>query len=255
MLKLNSYKIEFGKFPNNENYLPLDQLEFYERGNVVELIYKNDDDFIKLAILKNFLDEMNAPAELHLPYMPHSRMDRANGIYSVSLKAICKIINSLNFHKVLVREPHSIVTTELINNVEIEEWCIGRARSILIRGGFDSICFPDYGAKERYNWNGEEKISWGKKDRDFLTGEIKGLKLLGECGKNVLIIDDICSKGGTFVRIAKLLKEKGAMKIGLLVSYVENTIFKGEIFDFVDIVYTNNKFELEINHPRIEQIN
>ncbi len=254
MLKLNSNKVEFGNFPNNEHYLPIEQLKIHDRANVVQLIYENDSDLVKLAILKNWLDEMNAPAELHLPYMPHSRMDRANGTYAVSLHAICQLINSLNFYKVVVREPHSPETTRLINNVEVEDWCLNRVRSIFKRGGFDSVCFPDHGAKTRYDWDESGKTSWGEKERDFLTGEIKGLKLIGECGKNVLIIDDICSRGGTFVRIAKLLKEKGTNRIGLLVSYVENTIFKGEIFDYVDVIYTNNDFELVFEHPRIEQI-
>ena len=47
-------------------------------------------------------------------------------------------------------------------------------------------------------------------------------------GKNVLIWDDICSKGGTFYHAAKKLKEMGAANIYLMVSHCENSIHNGE---------------------------
>ena len=48
-------------------------------------------------------------------------------------------------------------------------------------------------------------------------------------GKNILIVDDICSKGGTFYFSAKKLKELGAKNIYLHITHCENTIFDGEL--------------------------
>ena len=47
--------------------------------------------------------------------------------------------------------------------------------------------------------------------------------------RNILIVDDICSRGGTFTRAAELLKNAGAKEIFLYVSHCEATIFRGNI--------------------------
>jgi phosphoribosylpyrophosphate synthetase len=75
-----------------------------------------------------------------------------------------------------------------------------------------------------------------------------------------LIVDDCCSRGGTFVHSSKLLKRSepakflpGAKKVFLMVAYCENTIFEGELFDHIDMMYisldnnmkkTNRKLQL-----------
>ena len=45
----------------------------------------------------------------------------------------------------------------------------------------------------------------------------------------VLIVDDICSRGGTFFYSAQKLKEAGATDIYLYVTHCENTILEGEL--------------------------
>jgi len=42
-------------------------------------------------------------------------------------------------------------------------------------------------------------------------------------GRSVVVIDDICSKGGTFMGLAKELKKRNAGKIYLVVSHYENS--------------------------------
>jgi phosphoribosylpyrophosphate synthetase len=64
-------------------------------------------------------------------------------------------------------------------------------------------------------------------------------------GKNVLIVDDICSRGGTFYHSAKALKEAGAANISLYITHCENTILEGEIFTsgLIQRVYTTDSLE------------
>ena len=62
-------------------------------------------------------------------------------------------------------------------------------------------------------------------------------------GKNILIIDDICSKGGTFYHSAKRLKEAGAANIYLYVTHCENTIYEGELLkedSLIKHIFTTN---------------
>jgi ribose-phosphate pyrophosphokinase len=59
-------------------------------------------------------------------------------------------------------------------------------------------------------------------------------------GKDILIVDDICSRGGTFYHSAKALKEAGANKIYLYVTHLETTVFDGDLLNsgLVEKIYT-----------------
>ena len=59
-------------------------------------------------------------------------------------------------------------------------------------------------------------------------------------GRNVLIVDDICSRGGTFTHTARALREAGAKDIFLYITHCENTIKKGTILTdgLIKHVYT-----------------
>ena len=105
--------------------------------------------------------------------------------------------------------------------------------------------YPDEGAMKRYSSSFIMPYAFGLKDRDWSTGVIKGLKLVNEelvKDKDVLIVDDICSKGGTFYHSAKALKEAGADNIYLYVTHCENTIFEGELLksDLIKHIYTTD---------------
>ena len=75
--------------------------------------------------------------------------------------------------------------------------------------------------------------------------------LIYDC--NVLIVDDICSKGGTFYHSAKKLKELGAKNIYLYVSHCENTILEGDLLTsgLIEKVFTTDSI-FRKEHEKIE---
>jgi ribose-phosphate pyrophosphokinase len=82
------------------------------------------------------------------------------------------------------------------------------------------------------------------KKRDWQTGKILGLDVINAeniVGKDVLIVDDICSRGGTFYHSAKALKAAGAKSVSLYVTHLEETVTLGEMAasdGLVDHIYT-----------------
>lgn len=73
----------------------------------------------------------------------------------------------------------------------------------------------------------------------------------------MLIIDDICSKGGTFYHSAKKLKELGANKIYLYVSHCENTIYAGELLKdngLIEKIFTTDSILTDLTSPKIELV-
>ena len=104
-------------------------------------------------------------------------------------------------------------------------------------------------------------FAFGIKKRNWDTGVIEGLDLMGDTeainGKDILIIDDICSRGGTFYHSAKALKEIGAANIYLYVTHCENTIHEGELLkddDLIKHIYTTDSI-LTKTHEKITIVN
>lgn len=247
MIRINGKEIIRNRFPNGTYfgkipYILINKHSFYE----FEWYYEDDAELFELICLRK---ELGEKASLYIPYLPHARFDRVQNPDEVfTLKYFCEIINSLNFEKVIILDAHSNVSLALLNNVvNIQPTgYIYKTISDIDRGNLIYF-FPDNGAAKRYtsvlNLHGD--ITYGIKDRDWCTGNILSLKIENPevvKDKPVLIIDDICSKGGTFIHSAKALKEAGAKEIYLYVTHCENTIHKGEIFTsgLIEKVYTTD---------------
>jgi ribose-phosphate pyrophosphokinase len=144
---------------------------------------------------------------------------------------------------VYVRDAHSNVSLALLDRVLNFDvtFYIGKA---VVLSGANAIFYPDEGAMKRYSYQSELPYAFGMKKRDWKTGQIQGLDIINAevvKDKNVLIVDDICSRGGTFYHSAKALKAAGAKSVSLYVTHCEETITLGELAasdGLVDRVYT-----------------
>jgi ribose-phosphate pyrophosphokinase len=179
-----------------------------------------------------------------MPYIPHARMDRVKSDEDVfTLKYFCEIINSLKFDVVWVRDAHSNVSLALLDNV-IEEPISSYVMHAILDSKADVLFFPDEGAMKRYSGGFNMPYAFGMKKRDWATGQILGLDIINAENvkdKNILIVDDICSKGGTFFHSAKALKAAGAKSVSLYVTHLEKTVILGEMAStdgLVDHIYT-----------------
>lgn len=255
-------------------------------------LYEGDYEiFTLICIVKHLRSKMcnNASFNLTMPYVVNSRLDRTHSDNEVfTLKYFAEIINDLKFNKVVIVDPHSIVSEALINNVcvlrphNIISNVIDKMRSLndfevdkqylnLIRDLV--IYFPDDGAYKRYkdmpcfkNFN----CIYGKKERDWETGKILGIEIYDKNGSkltneiqncDVLMVDDIISYGGTLAYSADKLKEMGAAHISAYATHVENSVLdeeKGTLLKMykdkiIDTVYTTNSI-YHGNHPMVNVI-
>ena len=250
MIKVDGVEIKQGHFPDNTLLMKFDPNsdEFVcDRGAIkVEWLYENDAELFSLICVKKHLDRnfTNPHVVLIMPYIPHARMDRVKSDEDVfTLKYFCEVINSLHFDIVWVRDAHSNVSLALLENV-CEENLNGYFTKAILDSGAEALFFPDEGAMKRYADRFSIPYAFGMKKRDWKTGNILGLALINSeniVGKNVLIVDDICSKGGTFYHSAKALKAAGAKSVSLYITHCEKSIIEGELAasdGLVDHVYT-----------------
>lgn len=257
MLLLNDKEVKFEKFPNGESRLIKEGIEeLWQVVNQVSFKYEDDSDLIKLMLLKNYLDNLKfEEVDLLIYYMPYSRMDRSENGSPFTLKYVSNFINNLNFNDTTVIEPHSDVTPALLNNTKSKYINFDLLPLVMKEVGFnkevDYLFFPDAGAAKRYHSLKGFKQLVGHKDRDFKTGEIKSLKVVGDIDvfpRKVIIVDDLSSYGGTFVHSSKSLKNMGIEEVYLLVAHAENSIFKGQLFDHINKLFTTNSILTEQNN-------
>lgn len=263
MIWLNGHELDFQTFPNGETLV--DGKEIYRFFNgTITFKYENDSDLIKLMFVKKYLDERQHETNLKILYMPYSRMDRVEGYSVFTLKYVSQFINSLGFNNIEVYEPHSDVSMALLDNSKARYPTVNLINSVVKEINFsdeDYVYYPDAGAEKRYTKHLKFKNQLvGLKQRDFETGNIKKLQVIGdvkEPGFKVLMIDDLCSKGGTFIMGAKQLKELGASDIYLLITHCEPNIYNGEILttDLITKVFTTNSMIEEPCHPKIKIYN
>lgn len=214
--------------------------------------YENDAELFALICLRRHYGTYNAT--LKMLYCPHARMDRVKNDTDVfTLKYFCEVINSLDFSRVEILDPHSNVAPALLNNVEIlspYHYIEKAIKKHSENGERDfALYFPDAGAMKRYTeFNFFYPYAYGNKKRDWNTGVILDAEIIGVeniIGKDVLIIDDICCKGTTFYYSAKKLLELGAKSVSLYVTHCENAIKDGQIFDsdLIQNIYTTNSIK------------
>lgn len=268
MIKLNGIVIKQNHFPDGSLLMKLDpqsdEFEMDRGAIIIDWYYENDSELFTLICLKRHLDRhfTNPSIVLYMPYIPHARMDRVKTDEDVfTLKYFCEIINSLHFDIIHIYDAHSNVSLALLNNV-VQLNVNGHIRetSQFIcdeRGEYPIFYFPDEGAMKRYSENASgEPYAFGIKKRDWETGQIQGIQIQNEevvKEQDILIVDDICSKGGTFYHSAKALKAAGAKNIYLYVTHCENTILEGELLTsgLIEKVYTTNSIFTK-EHEKIE---
>ena len=262
MIILNNKCIVTQEFPNKETKVK-DFAQWIKPSNFLQFTYSCDADLIELLFVKKRLDQNNVSCTLWISYMPYSRMDRKIEGDLFTLKYICEFINSLNFQNVYVVEPHSSKTLELLNNSIAVYPALDWLPNVMNNLGFtsnDRIVFPDKGAALRYENAGYDNICVFDKTRNPQSGRIENMSLKkGDIpkGARCIIVDDLCSGGGTFLKAAEILKQMGASQIYLLVTHCESRVFSGKLLEEdspIEKVFTSTSMTNQ-QHPKIQYIN
>ena len=273
MISVNYEPVAINSFTDGTMFLthPVD----FSNWQHIHWNYEDDREIVCLIFLVKHLRAHGAgKIHLHMDYIPYARHDRATSSEDVfTLKYFTEILNSLNLTEVSVLDPHSYVSEALIKNIRIKSPLQYIERVLVdilpVAGWYVdpeknkdlplTIFYPDEGAMKRYSDIVPFPYAFGVKRRSCETGLIRSLDVVGDVfaidGKDVLIVDDICSSGETALRSAQGLKELGAKDIYLYVTHCENTILGSELLDsgLIKKVYTTNSIFTK-EHELIEVI-
>ena len=265
MIKIDGVPVTPGSFPDGTLLIKYAPQPHQKAGHTkISWYYEHDAEFLTVAYLVKHLRSHGVnDIYLYMPYIPNARQDRVKTPEDVfTLKYFAELLNSLEFSRVEVLDPHSSVSEALINNLYIysperyiQEVIDRMLNSTTVKGIM--AFYPDEGSMKRYQGMLNLPYAFGIKFRDWQTGKILGLEAAGMVGdvkgRDILIVDDICSRGGTFLHSAKKLKELGANDIYLFVSHCENTILEGELLhgNLIKKIFTTQSIFTK-THEKIE---
>lgn len=249
MIKLNGIEVRPTIFNDKTSQVWKLPIIYTNSPNIIDWDYENESEVFHIYQLIHLLDESSYTlTQLNIPFLPYGRQDK--GVRNDSTFALLSFIkllqpfsHCLSIHTLDAHNPK--VLPLMFNNTIPND----QIRQTIASTNPDIICFPDRGASNRgYDTFGLDSFILDKK-RNQSTGEIEGLEYNGTLdlkAKSVLILDDLCDRGGTFMKACDLLKYLGVSKVYLFTTHgiysggtsiifeagIDRIFnYKGEVFD------------------------
>jgi ribose-phosphate pyrophosphokinase len=262
MIKVDGFDAKFWTFPGGERSVKLIETCYAIQDDyIITCDYKSSDDAMDLVLTVNALRHINnLPMHLSIPYFPFSRQDRVmTEGETFGLQVFADILKMCNFTGITTWDIHSDVAAGMFpagvfSNIPQEEIWQKQINKLKAEFGNVAIISPDAGAlKKIYKVASatELPVVEAKKVRDVATGKITSTeidysKLVGFDA--VIIVDDICDYGRTFLELAKVIRNGNFT--GKIILCVTHGILGGGLDSFegmIDQIYVKNLMNPEID--------
>lgn len=182
---------------------------------------RNFEDICNLITANRILLRQGVEAEWFIPYFPFGRHDRRrSNLDGLELELAIGLAHELN---AVTLDPHSDVLALMrhipqraVVNAFIDKGLLSVPDPVFV--------IPDAGeTKKAMNWLGSAKYVQVNKHRDPRTGELSDFNVsagnTSTSNKDLIIIDDICDAGGTFLGIANLFEGVRPRSLTLAVTH------------------------------------
>lgn len=231
-------------FPDGEVHLELAELN-RKKPVIVRCRITNATDLFILMQLADILKRQCVDvAGIDIFYLMGMRCDRLFDINRpFSLGIVAEVVNSLNARVVQIYEPHSAKSMRLIKNSKAIYVTPPLAQQK--KNDTSGLLFvaPDYGAFDRYSDVDFDVLC--EKHRCEATGELLSFKVAASidvAGRDLLVMDDLCDGGGTFVGLAPKLRELQPKSLSLAVAHAVQRAGIEKVAQVYDKVYITNSY-------------
>ena len=249
-IKANFVKSEIRVFPDGESKITLIGKLSKKKSIVVQSIYPPvDTNLVQALSLITKAKENSSEVVVVIPYMGYARQDREflPGEI-VTMKVLGKLFKSAGASKIIVVDIHSSIGLKYFSiktkNVTAIPDLVGFFKKLSLKNPL--IVSPDQGGKERAKEFAKEFNSDYialEKTRDRKTGKVKiKTKNLEVKNRDLILVDDIISTGGSIIKATQFLKKQKCKRIyvacthALLMNDAENKIKKAGV---TSIISTN----------------
>ncbi len=250
-IKGNFVKSEIRVFPDGESKITLIGKLSKKKSIVVQSIYPPvDTNLVQALSLITKAKENSSEVTAVIPYMGYARQDREflPGEI-VTMKVLGKLFKGAGASKIIVVDIHSLIGFKHFSiktkNVTAIPDLVGYFKKLSLKNPL--IISPDQGGKERAKEFAKEfnsnYIALDKK-RDKKTGKVKiKTKNIDEVkNRDLILVDDMISTGGSIIKAAQFLKKQKCKRIyvacthALLMNNAEKKIKKAGV---TSIISTN----------------
>lgn len=250
-LKANYVKSELRVFPDGESKITVSSNAKKSKIIVVQSTYPPvDSNLIQALSLVFKARQFSSKVIAVIPYMGYARQDRAFLPGEVvTMKVIAKLFKAAGASKIIVVDIHSKIALNQFKipskNVSATSQLVSYFKKLKLKEPL--VVSPDLGgaarAKEFAKLFGADFIAL-KKIRNRKTGkvQIKSANLKGVVGRDLILVDDMISTGGSIIKATEFLKKRKCKKIfvtcthGILIENAKNKIKKAGV---TQIVSTN----------------
>ena len=261
-----SYKVS--KYPDGQQSITIQPFDSTQKVQLSSRMNSFRD--VELIICANqALKEMGAEKiELYVPYFIGARSDRkfGEGQTNYLKNVICPIINSQGFSKVIVLDPHSDVLEACLNNfTKLNNFRLVQYALSNITHNIDSnigIVSPDAGAMKKIFEVAKEfgitNVTTASKARDMVTGNIIRTELPTMDLRDIdhlIVIDDICDGGRTFIELAKAVKEITDIPLHLIVTHGIFSAGYEELEKYFESIWTTDSIHEDVKELGATKVN
>ena len=250
-IKANLVKSEIRVFPDGESKITLIGKISKKKSIVLQSIYPPvDTNLVQVLSLITKAKENSSEVIAVIPYMGYARQDREflPGEI-VTMKVLGKLFKSAGASKIIVVDIHSSIGLKHFSiktkNVTAIPDLVGFFKKLSLKNPL--VVSPDQGGKERAKKFAKEFNSDYialEKTRDKKTGKVKiKTKNLEEVeNRDLILVDDIISTGGSIIKATQFLKKQKCKRIyvacthALLMNNAEKKIKKAGV---TNIISTN----------------
>jgi len=215
-LKSPYIKTEKKIFPDGESKITINQIPKKSIVVVVQSTYPPvDSNLLELLSIISKVQKFSSKVYAVIPYMGYARQDREFlGGEIITIGVVGKLLKASGVKKVLTVDIHSkLALNELkisSENVSAMEVLVKHFKKMKMKDPL--VISPDLGgqirAKEFASLLKTDSIAL-KKHRDRKTGKVKILsEKVDVKDKDLIIVDDMISTGGSIVKATKFLKKQ-----------------------------------------------
>jgi ribose-phosphate pyrophosphokinase len=250
-IKANFVKSEIKVFPDGESKITLIGKISKKKSIVLQSISPPvDTNLVQILSLITKAKENSSEVIVVIPYMGYARQDREflPGEI-VTMKVLGKLFKSAGASKIIVVDIHSSIGLKHFSiktkNITAIPDLVGYFKKLSLENPL--VVSPDQGGKERVKEFAKEFNSDYialEKTRDRKTGKvkIKTGNLAEVQNRDLILVDDMISTGGSIIKATQFLKKQKCKRIfvacthALLMNDAENKIKKAGV---TSIISTN----------------
>ena len=224
-LRLNATRLETRRFPDGEKYLRvLDDVKGEDVVVIQSIHHVPDELLVEYLLLVDTLKDLGAKKVISfIPYFAYARQDeRFHPGEALSFKTVCKLLESVGTDEVYTIDTHQhrvLKSTDVFSIASHNLTAMPLLADYISKSGVlkkPLVIGPDTEA-ERWAKIAAERLGtdydvFEKKRLGDERVEVRPRKASAK-DRDVLIVDDIISTGGTIVEALRMLFSQGAKRI------------------------------------------